>query len=113
RRFGIHPMIDIVGPLDFEGRKPYDEHVTFIIPEGSTHALVAGLRFVRMQRVQTIYVEPGGQEVLRTGDETAVFRPIEGVEYRGGKLVDLRGRMKFAGAPTWMPVAVEAPKDLC
>ncbi len=112
RRFGIHPMIDIVGPYDFKGRKPYDEDVSFAISQVA-HPLVAGLDFIRMQRVQTLYVEPGGEEVLLTGSENMAFRPVEGVAYRDGKLVDLRAKMTFAGVPDWRPVVVEAPKDLC
>lgn len=113
RRFGIHPMADIVGPVAFAGRKPYDESVTFKPQDDPPHPLVAGLASIQMQRVQTLYVEPGGREVLNTGPEHYVFRPMEGVEYRGGKLVDLRGKMTFGRFTSRNAIAVEAPKDLC
>lgn len=113
RRFGIHPMADIVGPAEFKGRKPYDENVTLKPPAANPHPLVAGLASIQMQRVQTLYVEPGGQEILKTGPEHRVFRPMEGVEYRGGKLVDLRGTLTYARLTSSSAIAVEAPKDLC
>jgi hypothetical protein len=113
-QFGIDPASDIVGPRQHGASKPYETPVDFETQFGDKHPLTDTLKTIRLANVQTLRVEPGGLEWLRVG-ENVVYRPRgDTVRYRDGTMTSPGGnafeRNRHAG---WLPVAVEAPKDLC
>jgi hypothetical protein len=113
RRFGIHPMIDIVGPPDHGSAKPYGVWTDFRPDTDAFHPLVKGLRQIYLRNVQTVMVEPGGQEWLRVG-KNAIYRPAaDRVEYRKGRLTQPAGTQFEVNADRgWVAVGVDAPKGL-
>lgn len=114
RNFGIHPCANIVGPPDYRLGKPYEVPVDFKVPEGEPHTFTAGLSTIRLANVQTVWVEPGGIEWLRVGDNV-VYRPTRSsVEYHQGTLTQPRGtEFERNEHANWLPVGVEAPPGLC
>ncbi len=113
RRFGIHPMIDIVGPRDYGTGKPYNVWIDFETDAGHPHPLTHGLERIRLRNVQTVMVEPGGHEWLRVG-EHGVFRPAGAhVYYREGQLTQPGGaQFEVNRDASWIPVGVDAPIGL-
>jgi hypothetical protein len=113
RRFGIHPMVDMVGPCDYGQRKPYSVWMDFKPDIASRPPLTKGLDRIRLCNVQTVMVEPGGDEWLRVG-EHAVYRPAgKDVQYREGQLTQPRGAQFEVNADAaWVPVGVDAPTGL-
>jgi hypothetical protein len=114
RRFGIHPMADIVGPPGCGKDKPYGKPVDFNVALGDPHPLTRGLTTIRLTDVQTMHVEPGGTEWLRVGTNE-VYRPVrDTVVYHDGTLAQAGRRdVGSVGNAGWVPVAVEAPVGLC
>jgi hypothetical protein len=113
RRFGIHPMIDIVGPRDRGKGKPYGVWIDFRAGDARTHPVNRHLDRIRLRNVQTVMVEPGGHEWLCVG-EHAIFRPArERVYYRDGLLTQPGGgQFEVNPNAAWIPVGVEAPSGL-
>jgi hypothetical protein len=112
--FGISPAIDIVGPSDFYGNKPYNTIIDFDTSVAEQHPFTINLSNIQLTNVQTLRVEPGGIEWLRVGQNVVYHPNRESVVYRDGVMTAPGGNAfninKKAG---WLPVAVEAPEGLC
>jgi hypothetical protein len=113
RRFGIHPMTDIVGPQGHGRGKPYGIWMDFQPSRAQPHLLTAGFDRIRLRNVQTAMVEPGGHEWLRVGGH-AVYRPAgEHTSYRDGQLTQpTGGHFEINTQAAWIPVGVDAPTGL-
>jgi hypothetical protein len=114
RHFGISAAIDIVGPADFKGDKPYNTVIEFNPLLANQHPFTQNLKSVQLTNVQTLQVEPGGLEWLRVG-ENDVYQPKrENVVYRDGVMTAPGGNSFYINKNAgWLPVAVEAPEGLC
>lgn len=114
RIFGIHPRADIVGPPGHGTVKPYGIPVDFKVSAGDPHSLTQNLSAIRLANVQTLYVEPGGTEWLRVGNNVVYYPARMSVEYHRGALAQPRGaELELNEQGGWLPIAVEAPRGLC
>jgi TIR domain-containing protein len=115
RQFGIEPVTDIVGPASAT-EKPWYVPVDFEIGSGKPdpHPFTSGLTAVRLANVQTLRVEPGGNEWLRVG-ANVVFRPRRDKTIYASDGTLTAGKQDFEpnNAAYWCPVAVQAPPSLC
>jgi hypothetical protein len=119
RRFGLHPMPDIVGPsVDAKGgraRKPYDEEIELDPDDADPHDLTHGLGKLCLVNLQTVMLDPGATAWLKIGSN-AVYRIAQGgrVRYEDGIFGSPTGAEfeVITGAP-WIPVAAQAPRGLC
>lgn len=112
--FGISPAIDIVGPSDFQGNKPYNTIVDFDTSAAEQHPFTINLSNIQLTNVQTLRVEPGGIEWLRVGQNVVYHPNRECVVYRDGVMTAPGGNaFKINKDAGWLPVAVEAPEGLC
>ncbi|MFZ5431572.1 MAG: toll/interleukin-1 receptor domain-containing protein [Bacteroidota bacterium] len=112
--FGISPAIDIVGPPGFGQGKPYSVTIEFDPLCADNHLFTGQLKTIRLQNVQTLRVEPGGIEWLRTGKNLVYHPKKENVVYRQGVMTAPGGNaFSINENAGWLPVAVEAPRGLC
>jgi TIR domain len=111
RQFGIDFATDIVGPPGLAA-KPYGEPVEFTVASADAHRFTAGLTTIKLADVQTVRCEPGGHEWLRVG-HNSVYQPSD-VRYRDGVMTQPQGWMAVENtSASWLPVAVQAPTELC
>jgi hypothetical protein len=114
-QFGIQLHTDIVGPPGFEGSKPYDAPVRYVVSEADRHPFTGGLSEITLTNTQTLSVCPGGTEWLRLGSKNVVYRPRpDTVDYVNFRLIQRFGQHCVPVPHTeGLPVAVEAPPGLC
>jgi hypothetical protein len=111
--FGIDPAADIVGPSGFGNRKPYEEPVEFHIEDAEVHPFTADIDSIHLANVQTIRVDPGGIEWLKTGNNN-IYRPKrDSVRYRNNTMTAPGGSAFDIYQAPQMAAAVQAPQGLC
>jgi hypothetical protein len=109
--FGLHFNADIVAPAGYTGRKPYGVPVDFVA-EATEHPVMSSVRNLRLENVQTLAVDPGGQELLRLGSNRIARPSREAVDYQDGGMLTPRSEIEFSEPAPWVPVAAEAPHGL-
>jgi hypothetical protein len=91
--------------------KPYDQPVIYSAVL-TDHPLVAGVRNVALTNAQSAGCEPGGQQLIATGDNLIAEPDPRRIRYVDGRFVGTSDRCISRGPHPWLGVLTLAPRAL-